>query len=82
MTFYNVFKNLAITRGILLNFKAVQDTEGEVTLFIQDLDNRQFEGVVREELVKYFAEDIEFEFRFVDVFDKARGKAQYFENHI
>ena len=47
-----------------------------------DLENQQFEGVVRKELSKYFAEDIEFEFRFVDVFDKARGKAQYFENQI
>lgn len=82
LTFYYVFKNLALSSSILLNYKAVQTTPGEVLLHIEGPENRKYEPDVRKELQKYFGSDVEVECRFVDAFDRSRAKAQYFESQL
>ena len=82
LTFYYVFKNLALANSILLNYKAVQPAPGEVALFIEGRDNRKYEPAVRRELQRYFGTDVQVECRFVDAFDRKRAKAQYFESEL
>lgn len=82
LTFYYVFKNLAINKAILLNYKAVQREKGSVDLYIEGAANAKYETVLMAELVKYFAEDIIFNTRYVNVFDKQRKKTQYFESLV
>jgi len=82
LTFYYVFKNLALTRAVLLNYKAVQDSAGVVSIDIEGQANRSHEPLVRAELTKYFGEDVEFSIHFVDAFERRKRKAQYFESRI
>lgn len=82
LTFYYVFKNLAIAHAILLNYKAVQNTAGAVSLDIEGIDNRRHEPLVRLELEKYFGQDLVFDIRFLPVFQRARVKTQYFESRL
>lgn len=82
LTFYYVFKNIALTKGILLNYKAVQDAPGTVTIFIENLDGSRHESLIVEELHKYFQDDVSFEIRFVQEFEVRAKKSQYFESRI
>jgi phenylacetate-CoA ligase len=82
LTFYYVFKNLALRHSVLLNYKAVQDQPGAVSLDIQGGENRRYEPLVRVELEKYFGRDLTFDIRFVAAFERTRRKAQYFESRI
>lgn len=82
LTFYYVFKNLALVSSVLLNYKAVQSVRGAVTLFIEGRDSRQHEAAVRSEMHKYFGNDVDVEYRFVDAFDRKRAKTQYFETEL
>ncbi len=82
LTFYYVFKNLAIEKSILLNYKAVQLEKGFVDLYIEGTSNAKHETVLMTELVKYFTEDITFDIHYANAFDKQRKKTQYFESLI
>lgn len=82
LTFYYVFKNLALVDSLLLNYKAVQTVPGRVTLFIEGRENLKHESAVRREMSRYFGSDLEADYRFVDAFDRKRAKAQYFESEI
>lgn len=79
LTFYYVFKNIAIREGTLINYKAVQERPGEVIIYIEGNEQVAHEPVVRAELNKYFEDDVSFELRFVTAFERERRKAQYFE---
>ena len=82
LTFYYVFKNLALRHGILLNYKAVQEEQGTATLTIEGTGSRVHEPLVRGELEKYFGDDVSFELRYVDAIERSMAKAQYFESRL
>ena len=80
LTFYYVFKNLALHNSILLNYKAVQKEKGNVQLFIEGHENNRHENLLMDELLKYFDRDVDFSIKYISNFDKQRGKTQYFES--
>ncbi|BHH86285.1 phenylacetate--CoA ligase family protein [Desulforhopalus sp. 52FAK] len=82
LTFYYVFKNIAIHKAVLLNYKAIQRDRGFVDLYVEGTTNKKHEAILMAELIKYFAEDMIFNIRYVDVFDKERKKSQYFESLV
>jgi len=82
LTFYYVFKNLALRQSLLLNYKAVQESPGSVIIFVEGRENRVHESVILKELEKYFGNDLAFELRFVQRFDRQKKKMQYFESRI
>lgn len=61
LTFYYVFKNMALHNGITLNYQAVQHTKGTVVLKIEQDYSSEFEQHLQYELHKYFKEDIQFD---------------------
>jgi len=81
-TFYYVFKNLALQESLLLNYKAVQTEPGSVVIYIEGRNSREHEGAVRDQLTKYFADDVRFELRFVEAFDRSKQKMQSFESRL
>ncbi len=82
LTFYYVFKNIAINYSILMNYKVAQYSKGEVTITIEGGENAKHENIVRQELDKYFGADMLYQIAFVKSFDRERKKAQYFESFV
>ncbi|MAM88059.1 MAG: capsule biosynthesis protein CapK [unclassified Hahellaceae] len=82
LTFYYVFKNLALQNNLLMSYKAVQSEPGKVTLLIEDPANKKHEAAVQGELLRYFDGDIHFEIQYPDKFDATRKKRQYFESTL
>ena len=82
LTFYYVFKNLAMQNSLILNYKAVQEVEGAVNIYIEGIENNRYEAAVLDELTKYFKDDIQFNLLFVKEFERKRKKNQYFESAI
>lgn len=82
LTFYYVFKNLAIQNSVFLNYKAVQTESGAVDLFLEGTKNSQYETVIMDELTKYFNNDIIFTLKFVKNFSRQAKKTQYFESRL
>lgn len=82
LTFYYVFKNLAIQSCLIINYKAVQKVEGAVDIYIEGIKNNVYEKIILDELIKYFKDDIQFNLLFVKEFERNRKKNQYFESKI
>ena len=82
LTFYYVFKNLAIEKGLLLNYRVVQVEPGHCVLMVEGVANQQLEASIMEELNKYFQSDVDFDLRFLSELPRGGRKAQYFESKI
>jgi len=82
LTFYYVFKNLALEKNLLINYKAIQEQKGHVTIYIEGKTNRTFEHLIRTQLEKYFGEDLSFDIEYMIQFEPSRKKQQYFESMI
>ncbi|WP_203300629.1 phenylacetate--CoA ligase family protein [Marinobacter sediminum] len=82
LTFYYVFKNLALKKDILLNYKASQSEQGCVDIYIEGESNRRHIEDVKSELYKYFGKDIVFNIKFLRQFSVETKKTQYFETTI
>jgi phenylacetate-CoA ligase len=82
LTFYYVFKNIALTKGVLLNYRAIQGAVGSCTLLIEGESNRVYHELIVRELEKYFGTDLRFTFEYVTSFPRGSRKAQYFESTI
>ena len=77
LTFYYVFKNLTLNKGITLNYQAVQNEKGKVLLKIEQ-NNVEYEMILREELEKYFHRDIIFIIQWGEHFHTMNGKLKDF----
>src|SRR5690606_21415938 len=77
LTFYYVFKNLALTKNVALNYQAFQEKQGEVLLKIEQPEGEYTEDL-RQELVKYFGNDIEFKIAFAQRLHTMDGKMRDF----
>jgi phenylacetate-CoA ligase len=82
LTFYYVFKNLAIEKGLLLNYRVVQVEPGHCVLMVEGAATHQLEARIMEELHKYFQSDVDFDLRFLSELPRGGRKAQYFESQI
>lgn len=62
LTFYYVFKNIAIQNGCTLNYQARQDEKGKITINIEQHpeNTSELQHLIRRELDKYFHDDIDF----------------------
>lgn len=81
LTFYYVFKNLTLSDGITLNYQAIQNEKGKITINIEQ-DSSQYEEALRKELRKYFKDDICFEIHFSQKLHSYQGKLKDFVSYI
>lgn len=79
LTFYYVFKNLAIGSGLLLNYRARQAERGACQLLIEHAPSKDIADAISQEFFKYFGDDVDLELTFVDSFATTARKVQYFE---
>lgn len=82
LTFYYVFKNIALNHGILLNYRVHQNEPGVVLIYIEGKQNSKYEKLIDIEFSKYFKEDLNYRCEFVTEFDIQRKKTQYFVSNI
>ena len=82
LTFYYIFKNIALEKGILINYKAIQSEYGKVTLDIEKKENKKHEASIKNEIEKYFGDDVDFNLNYVEQFKIDNRKRQYFESSI
>ena len=82
LTFYYVFKNLALEHHLELNYQAHQYEKGKLLLLIeQELDTKQTELLMKE-FRKYFNQDIVIEFKDNSVLHKMDGKLKDFISYM
>lgn len=77
LTFYYVFKNLALNYDLVLNYQAIQEEKGKVLLKIEQ-NNTGIENYIKTELQKYFETDIEFKIVFNSKLHEMEGKLRDF----
>jgi phenylacetate-CoA ligase len=77
LTFYYVFKNLALNKNIVLNYQAVQHEQGRVKLRIEQL-KPDTEKYLQDELYKYFGRDIDFTISYGQILHSFEGKLMDF----
>lgn len=82
LTFYYVFKNLAVEKNILLNYKAIQQKKGKVDIYIEDKANQRYQKDIDLQLQRYFGGDITFTTIYIDRFVNEMKKKQYFETSL
>ncbi len=82
LTFYYVFKNLALEKNILLNYKAIQENRGKVDIYIEGRGNQRFQQDIELQLQRYFGNDITFAIIYIDRFANEMKKTQYFETSL
>jgi len=82
LTFYYVFKNLALEKNLLMNYKAIQEQKGHVVIYIEGITNRQHESLIRLQLERYFGGELSFDIEYMTQFEPIRKKQQYFESKI
>jgi phenylacetate-CoA ligase len=82
LTFYYVFKNLALEKNILLNYKAIQQTKGKVEIYIEDKVNQRYQKDIDLQLQKYFGDDVVFATTYIDRFVNEMKKKQYLESSL
>jgi len=60
LTLYYVFKNLALEKGIILNYQAIQDNKGMLELRIEQKLDETSKSELQNEFKKYFKGDLNF----------------------
>lgn len=82
LTFYYVFKNLALEKSILINYKAVQEEKGKVLIYIENQSNKRYQFEINQQLERYFGDDVEFSIVYIERFETELKKKQYFETTL
>ena len=81
LTFYYVFKNLGLQKGIALNYQAQQYEKGKIVLLIEQ-NQPEYEPLIKEEIKKYFTDDIDFEIKWGVQIHPVNGKLRDFVSNI
>jgi len=58
LTLYYVFKNLAIQRNIILNYRCIQNIKGVIELHTERSISIQVKSIIQKEFEKYFGNDV------------------------
>lgn len=82
LTFYYVFKNIALRKGFALNYQAVQSVRGKIQLNIEQAYSEDVEKAIREEMKNYFGEDLVYELSFSQQLHSHSGKLKDFIQNI
>jgi phenylacetate-CoA ligase len=83
LTFYYVFKNLAIQKKLFLNYRAFQSQVGEVLLKIEQPYSEYSEQQLKLQLQSYFGDDLSVEVQWSANLDTNRDrKVQYFNTSL
>lgn len=82
LTFYYIFKNIAIKNDLKLNYHARQEAKGEILLFIEQEKDANIEQFLWKEIKSYFDDDIEFFITFGELPGAKGSKSQYFVSTI
>ena len=83
LTFYYVFKNLAIQEKLFLNYRAFQNEAGAVTLKIEQNKTEDADSQLKTQLQNYFGDDLHVAIEWSASFDAARDrKVQYFNTTL
>lgn len=82
LTFYYIFKNIALEYELMLNYRVYQQHAGSVTVYIEDFSNKTHIKLIEDEFTNYFGNDIQFKCIFLDKFDIQKSKTQYFVTDI
>jgi len=61
LTLYYVFKNLALEKGLILNYQAIQDNKGQLVVHIESLLQNHERDLLMKEFSKYFQSDLDVE---------------------
>lgn len=77
LTFYYIFKNLGLDKGIVLSYQAVQNELGKVTLNIAQ-EMPQYLNDLNIEINKYFGDDIDFTIHWGQKIHPLNGKLKDF----
>lgn len=60
LTFYYVFKNIALNNKIELNYQAIQTRKGDLLINIEQSINTQTYNLIEQEMRKYFKTDLDY----------------------
>ncbi len=83
LTFYYVFKNLAIQEKLFLNYRAFQDEAGKVTLKIEQQKTEHSESNIKKQLENYFNDDLNVSIEWAVGLETSRDKKiQYFNTTL
>lgn len=77
LTFYYVFKNLTLSKGIVLNYQAVQNEPGMVHVKIEQY-LPDLAGIIDVEMRKYFARDLDYTLSWGEKLHSMDGKLKDF----
>ena len=84
LTFYYVFKNISLYKGLELGYYACQSEKGKILLKVlcPEEDRAHAKAYISEEMEKYFDNDLDFELIFVESLEVKGRKTQSFESFI
>ncbi len=82
LTFYYVFKNLALEHQLELNYQVHQHEKGKLLVFIEQKINQKQLSLLFAEFEKYFGKDIFIEIQDSSVLHHKNGKLKDFESNI
>lgn len=77
LTLYYIFKNIALNHDLNLNYQAIQNVKGELSINIEQPDNG-CSLFIKNEAKKYFGEDIEVFIEFAKKLHAMNGKLKDF----
>ena len=77
LTLYYLFKNLGMTKNIILNYQAIQKEKGKIVLKVEQ-NAPQYEPDLRIEIEKYFRNDVNFEILWGQTLHTHQGKLKDF----
>jgi len=80
--FYYIFKNLAATHHLYLNYKAVQYEKGRLTMYIEQLLTKTELEVLKKEIEVYFKKDLKVEIKMGQKINEEYKKQQSFISKI
>ncbi|WP_282173955.1 phenylacetate--CoA ligase family protein [Cytobacillus firmus] len=82
LTFYYVFKNLAIEQNLILNYQIIQKVAGELEVLIEQKLNRDDRELLLGEFYKYFGDDIKVNLEDEKAIKAVNGKLRDFISEI
>ena len=81
LMFYYVFKNIALTTSISLNYQAIQKEIGKVDLRIEQ-NQPEYQYILQRELDKYFKKDVDFKIVWGQTLHTWNGKLRDFISEL
>jgi len=82
LTFYYVFKNIALNDKIELNYQAIQEKIGELLIYIEQSIDKNIYDLIEREMIKYFKTDIDYHIMDNQVLHQKNGKLMDFMSKI